>query len=51
MGVEQLYNSVHRKFNEFGDQRGWRNDAVEKTPPGPPVEQPRTTGKKRGYGQ
>ena len=29
--VELLYNSVHRKFNEFGDQKSWRNDAVEKT--------------------
>ena len=26
--VEQLYSSVHRKFNE-----SWRNDAVEKTAP------------------
>ena len=32
-GVELLYNSVHRKFNEFGDQKRWRNDAVEKTAP------------------
>ena len=31
--VELLYNSVHRKFNEFGDQKRWRNDAVEKTAP------------------
>ena len=28
VGVELLYNSVHRKFNE-----SWRNDAVEKTAP------------------
>ena len=33
VGVELLYNSVHRKFNEFGDQKSWRNDAVEKTAP------------------
>ena len=31
--IELLYNSVHRKFNEFGDQKRWRNDAVEKTAP------------------
>ena len=29
--IEQLYNSVLRKFNEFGEQKSWRNDAVEKT--------------------
>ena len=46
MDVELLYNSVHRKFNQFGDQKSWRNDAVEKTAPSrelgprPPVEQP-----------
>ena len=28
VGVELLYNSVHRKFNQ-----SWRNDAVEKTAP------------------
>ena len=28
MGLELLYNSVHRKFNEFGDQKSWTNDAV-----------------------
>ena len=33
VGVELLYNSVHRKFKEFGDQKSWRNDAVEKTAP------------------
>ena len=33
VGVELLYNSVHRKFNQFGDQESWRNDAVEKTAP------------------
>ena len=30
VGVELLYNSVHRKFNQFGDQTSWRQDAVEK---------------------
>ena len=29
-GVELLYNWVHRKFNQFGDQTSWRQDAVEK---------------------
>ena len=33
VGVELLYNSVHRKFKQFGDQKSWRNDAVEKTAP------------------
>ena len=33
VGVELLYNSVHRKFNEFGDQKSWGNDAAEKTAP------------------
>ena len=76
VGVELLYNWVHRKFNQF-----WRQDVVEKAStqqkgplgppiefwrpdqlvtrcgresqhpaeswaPGPPVEQPRRTGKK-----
>ena len=40
---------------EFRDQRIWRQDVVEKASTkqkaGPPVEQPRRTGKKRGYGQ
>ena len=30
VGIELLYNSVHRKFNQFGDQTSWRQDAVEK---------------------
>ena len=30
VGVELLYNSVHRKFNQFGDQTSWEQDAVEK---------------------
>ena len=25
--VEQSYNAVHRKFNQFGDQISWREDA------------------------
>ena len=28
--VELLHNSVHRKFNQFGDQTSWRQDTVEK---------------------
>ena len=28
--VQLLYNSVHRKFNQFGDQTSWKQDAVEK---------------------
>ena len=43
--VELLYNSVHMKFNQFGDQMSWRQDAEEKAPR-PPIEQPRKTGKK-----
>ena len=31
--VELLYNSAHWKFKQFGDQKSWRNDAVEKTAP------------------
>ena len=30
VGIELLHNSVHRKFNQFGDQTSWRQDAVEK---------------------
>ncbi len=49
--VELLYNSVHRKFNQFGDQMSWREDAGMRTcAPRPPVEQPRRTGKKHCYG-
>ena len=33
VGFQLLYNSVHRKFKEFGDKECWRNDAVEKTAP------------------
>ena len=57
VGVELLYNSVHRKFSQFGDQTSWRQDPVEKTTtqkgwaPRPPGEQPKRTGKKHGYGQ
>ena len=31
VGVELLYNSSHRKFNQLGDQTNWRQNAVEKT--------------------
>ena len=30
VGVELIYNTVHRKYNQFGDQTSWRQDAVEK---------------------
>ena len=33
VGVELLYNSVHRKFNQFWRSETWRNDAVEETVP------------------
>ena len=26
---ELLYNSVHRKFNQFGDKISWRSDELE----------------------
>ena len=42
MGVELLYNSVHRKFND-----SWKNDAVEKTAPsrrGPQEPRPSSWG-------
>ena len=29
MGVELLYNAVHRKFNQFRDQTSWRSDELE----------------------
>ena len=54
--VELLYNSVHRKFNQFGDQMswkedaGWRNMSQRGWVPRPPIKQPRRTGKKHGYG-
>ena len=28
--VELLYNAVHMKFNQFGDQTSWRQEVVEK---------------------
>ena len=46
VGVQLLYNSVHRKFKQFGDQmslgtRELENDAVEKTAPrGPQLKNP-----------
>ena len=52
VGDELLYNSVHRKFNEFGNHTSWRYNAVEKTNTQrgwAPVEQPRRTGKKRWW--
>ena len=53
VNVELLYNWVHRKFNQFGDQTSWRKDAIEKTStqrgwaPRPSVEQPRRNGGKK----
>ena len=55
MDVEQLYNSVHRKFSQL-DQTSWREDAGMRTmsqrgwAPRPPVEPPRRTGNKFCYG-
>ena len=55
VGVELLYNSVHRKFNQFGDRRVWRRcgresqHPAESWAPGPPVEQPWRTGEKRWW--
>ena len=49
--VEQLYNLVHKKFNEL-ERRCWNENMSQRGwAPRPPVEQPRRTGKKRGYGQ
>ena len=56
VGIELLYNSVHRKFSQL-DQMSWREDAGMRNmsqrgwASRPPVEQPRRTGKKRYYGQ
>ena len=53
MGVELLYNSVHRKFKEFwGSEEleiryGRENQHPERLGPRHPVEQPKRTGKKR----
>ena len=30
VGIELLYNSVHRKFNQLGIRRVWRSDELEK---------------------
>ena len=45
--VEQLYNSVHRKFNLLEKRCGRENQHPER----PQVEQHMRTGKKRYYGQ
>ena len=50
VGVEQLYNSVHRKFNQLEMRCGRENQHPAEWAPRPPVEQPWRTGKKRGYG-
>ena len=44
VGVELLYNSVHRKFKEFGDQRVWKwccreNSTRQRGHSGPPIEE------------
>ena len=46
VGVEQLYNSVHRKFNQLEIRCGRENQYPAEWVPRPPVEQPRKTGKK-----
>ena len=54
--VKLLYNSVKTGSQEFGPDQleircGRENQHPERLGPRPPVEQPRRTGKKRGYGQ
>ena len=49
VGVERLYNSVHRKFNQLVTRCGRENQHPAEWAPRPLVEQPRRTGKKRGY--
>ena len=49
--VEQLYNSVHRKFKSVRGRCGRENQHQADWAPRPPVEQPRRTGKKHCYGQ
>ena len=49
VGDEQLYNSVHRKFNQLEIRCSRKNQHPAEWVPSPPVEQPRRTGKKRGY--
>ncbi len=29
VSVELIYNAVHRKFNQFGDQTSWGSDELE----------------------
>ena len=50
MGVEIIYNLVHRKFHQLEIRCGRENQHPAEWAPRPPVEQPRRTGKKRGYG-
>ena len=47
---ELLHNSVHRKFNQLETRCGRDNQHPGELAPRHPVEQPRRTGKKRGYG-
>ena len=51
VGVEILYNSVHRKFNQLELRCGRENQHLAEWAPRHPVEQPRRTGKKQDYGQ
>ena len=51
VGIELLYNTVHGKFNQLEIRCGRENQHSAESTPRPPVEQPRRTGKKRGYGQ
>ena len=48
--VELLHNSVHRKFNQLEMSWGRESQHPAEWAPKSPVEQPRRTGKKRGYG-
>ena len=48
--VEQLYNSVQRKFSQLETRCGRENQHPERPGPRSPVEQLRRTGKKHYYG-
>ena len=48
--VKLLYNSVHRKFNLLEIRYARENQHPSEWALRPPVEPPRRTGKKRGYG-
>ena len=50
VGVELLYNSVHRKFNQLEKRCGRENQHPAEWAPRPLVEQPKRKGKKHCYG-